>query len=269
VNEQLVDIMNDNKKYVVKNHTREYNGMFNGMFSSGTGFFANLLLLPIQLPLATLHLIGFPVNYKYGMTLDEGNSNDVFVAYSSLKETHLDKEDDDEEYNEKNEKEKKYQLVTQAEFTRYQEAKQKRETEKLIQQQESQRKEAEEKAAEERRQKQLESCLERNNVCCRARVFYAGAYFNNEIQLSNGDCFRKKGCRLPFLRGTVSDIASKGVLIGNNHMFIYTNKQYVNGQRVDPEHYYEYAGTYEYRTTTGGTNRVDAFKETNIPLCGE
>lgn len=105
----------------------------------------------------------------------------------------------------------------------------------------------------------VEKCEEDANVCCGGPL---GVFF------TNGDCFREKGCRVK-MYPVVSGINKDGVLTAKNSMFIYTNQKYVNGQTLPSDYYYEYTGTYEYKTVKGSLNRVDAFKETKIPVCDD
>jgi antitoxin component YwqK of YwqJK toxin-antitoxin module len=105
----------------------------------------------------------------------------------------------------------------------------------------------------------VEKCEEQANVCCGGPL---GVLF------TNGECFRKKGCRVK-IYPVVSGINKDGVLTAKNSMFIYTNQKYVNGQSLPSNYYYEYTGTYEYKTVAGSLNRVDAFKQTKIPVCDD
>ena len=105
----------------------------------------------------------------------------------------------------------------------------------------------------------VEKCEEEANVCCGGPL---GVLF------SSGECFRKKGCRVK-MYPVVSGMNKDGVLIAKNNMFVYTKQKYVNGQSLPSGYYYEYVGTYEYKTATGSLNRVDAFKQTKIRVCDE
>ncbi|MBQ6110689.1 MAG: toxin-antitoxin system YwqK family antitoxin [Alphaproteobacteria bacterium] len=121
-----------------------------------------------------------------------------------------------------------------------------------------------------------------------------GPKSSDTIEQSMKQCLTKanvcwwttKGCRIS-LEGTVYDITKKGVVLekkgrcettienrvadtkcsDNTYVFLYTDKQYANGDTVDNNYYYENVGTYEYKTTSGGTKRLHAYKETNIPQC--
>lgn len=85
---------------------------------------------------------------------------------------------------------------------------------------------------------------------------------------------KTKGCHTE-LAGTVESINNKGVLISltpcpwcdTYYNFIYTTEKYLSNQAISGNHYYEYVGPYEYKNVLFETKRVNAYKETNLPVC--
>ena len=96
---------------------------------------------------------------------------------------------------------------------------------------------------------------------CRQRIRYCD---NNEYI---------KGCRT-ILSGKVTSVSKDGVTLRAEnafgyYWFLYTNKKYARGDKMDGTKYFEYVGTHEYITTDGALDRLHAYKETNIPVtCG-
>lgn len=125
--------------------------------------------------------------------------------------------------------------------------------------------EAEQKAQEEEKKKEYEKCLKNANLCD-----------------------NKKGCRINLGDGTIYNsvigIAYNGVLVHieyagavvltfltgktiNSNVFVYTDKKYTSDSSIDTDVYYEYVGTYDYTAIDGSRQRVNAYKETTIPIC--
>ena len=91
-----------------------------------------------------------------------------------------------------------------------------------------------------------------------------------------------EGCRVE-LSGQVLSIHKKGVLVYKEaqyvyvfapvkvsdpqSFFVYTNKDYISDSYISEKNYYEYVGKFEYKTIRGDLRRVNAYKETNIPVC--
>ena len=81
-----------------------------------------------------------------------------------------------------------------------------------------------------------------------------------------------KGCRA-HKSGIVFSIAKDGLVMkdGNDLWFLYTDKDYVEGRHISSVMntlgYFEYVGTYEYKTVVGSVNRINAYKTTQIPTC--
>ena len=74
LNEHFLNIMANNQEYVIKKHTRKYDGIFTrfgNLLETDNilgPIFVNTIFLPITLPLSTLHLFTkIPVSYIYGM----------------------------------------------------------------------------------------------------------------------------------------------------------------------------------------------------------
>lgn len=131
------------------------------------------------------------------------------------------------------------------------------------------RKRQQERQKEEQKQKErnktysaYEQCIKRANLCtdkynkgCR-RGF--GYWYSSDQGVT-------------YMVGTpwVHDIVRNGVIVKykEEYLFLYTDKKYVNNEYISDDTYYEYVGPYEYKTTEGALRRIDAFKETDIPIC--
>ena len=121
-----------------------------------------------------------------------------------------------------------------------------------------------------------------------ARKFYQKCL--NRVHYCGKDV-HEKGCRTK-MSGEVYDIGRDGVVvkyvddeyimwgvhdIKTVYWFLYTDKKYAQGDEIssgtwltcgkDVGNYFEYVGTYQYKTVDGGTNRLHAYKETQIPIC--
>ena len=263
VNEHFLDVMDNNKEYVVKKHTRKYNGIFvvfsnlleiDNVFGAA---FVNMIYLPITLPLSAVHLFTkIPVSYIYGMNLEQENGSTIFVPYSSLQEEYPDYV------------EKKYNLMTHAEYNKAEEVKITKQKEAQKREQlEKQKREERKKQDEERKKKEQAKLLEDISDCEQSvakaieqRKFISEgekilAFGNEHVVDSNG--YVKKADSVP----RVVDFAPNGVFISGPYLVYTKDTDYATNEYFRHNDFiYKKIDNYRYKTVLGGTKAVQAFK---------
>lgn len=257
INAQLIDTMDGDTKYTVKEHTKKYDGLIAG---SGN-ILADIITLPITVGLGVpLHLLGVPIGFDYGMVLTKhGTNNDngkeLFVSYSTIKS----------EYPTNGTK--KYNLLTPTKYSEYQKAK--KEATEI-----AERKRVEAQKKEQKRQAQKMEQLQRDIADCEQAYNQAA---QKARSFSDSDLFMKDsvGCELVVnnkgecggicTRGAprVTDFAKKGVFI-DDWAFVYTSDtDYATGERIRHDNLiYKKVGNYKYKTVTGATQSVPAYEAT-------